>query len=230
MNESRFPGLVRLFVLGCVLITPATESGEWATYQNEKFGYEIDYPVGWELIESRSRTNDTAHRAGEVLIPGVHQWVAFKEPEGKLWPGTLEVRVHEHHEGQTLGQWADSTNVDVHDDSLVTGAEETVLAGRPAKRFSVFSFDHTEIIVAFIHDGKIYEIRHAGSNPNDPDIEEHASVYEQMQRTFKLAPTTPTGAFDLGDPCDDGLGAFLSSISRYPTTIESASSVEGLPS
>jgi len=190
MIKSKIPGLL-LLALACVLSLLAAQMGEWSTYHNEKFGYEIRYPAGWKAVEARPRTNDDkAHSTGEVLFPGVYQKVTFKEPEGKFWPGEFLVLVYEHAEGQTLDEWADSSNTDVHDESLVTGAEDTTLAGRQARRYSIFGFDHTEIAVAFVHEGKIYEISYAGSNPNDPDVDEHALIYEHMQQSFRLAPST----------------------------------------
>jgi len=61
-------------------------------------------------------------------------------------------------------------------------------AGWTARRFSIFGFNHTRITVAFIEDGKICEVSHAGSNPNDSDIDEHTTIYDRMQRSFTVLP------------------------------------------
>lgn len=169
MKNSRISGLL-LLSLGSPLILPAAQSREWSTYRNEGFGYEIEYPVGWEVIKARPRADE----------------------------------------------WADSTNTDVHEGSLVTGSEAVTMDGRGAQRFSIFAFDHTAVAVALVHEGRIYELGFAGSNPNDPDIEEHASIYEHMLESFRLPvpASTQADSFDLGGPCDESLGATLSDYYR----------------
>jgi pentatricopeptide repeat protein len=208
MVKSRISAVLPI-ALACALSLSATQSGEWRTYRNEEQGYEIQYPDGWKVIEAQPRADDAPHWAGEILFPGDHQKVTFLEPEGKAWPGEFVVLVGEHIEGQTLDEWADANFTDVYDESLVTGAEDTSLAGRAARLFSVFGFDHTGIVVAFVHDGKIYEISYTGSNPNDPDLAEHGSIYEHMKQSLELVPSTSAEPFDLGGPCDDGEGSAL---------------------
>lgn len=206
--------ILGLLVLGpaCGLIPSEPQTIEWRTYRNPEFGYEIEYPVGWEAIEARPRVDDAVLWEGEVLFPGVLQKVTLREPESRFWPGEFRVLVHEFQEGKTLDEWADSMNADVYDDSLVKGAEDVTLAGRAARWFSIFAFDHTGIAVAFVHEGKIYQVGFAGSNPNDPDIDEHGAIYQRMRDSFKLFPAAVTvvDTFDLGGPCDEGLGSSLS--------------------
>ena len=187
MNCLRLNGLL-LFVLACALSLLAAQPDEWRTYRNEKFSYELQYPAGWKVIEARQRTDDTPPADGHVLFPGLFQQVTFQEPGGKIWPGESVVQVSEHVEGQTLDEWADKSFAGMDDESLVSDAEDTILAGRAARLFSVFGFDHTAIVVAFVHDGKIYEIGYVGSSPNDPDIAEHRAIYEHMKQSFRLVP------------------------------------------
>jgi hypothetical protein len=165
---------------------------EWLTYHNEKFGYELEYPAGWNVIEAQPRTDDMPRWDGDVLSPGVLQKVTFQEPEGKFWPGEFLVLVREQAKDRTLDEWADENFTDVHDESLVSGVEHTTLADRTARQFSIFGFDHTGTTVAFVHNCKIYEIRYIGSTPNDPDIAEHRSIYEHMKRSFRLVPSIET--------------------------------------
>ncbi len=211
MKGFRILSLLLLVPVSALVLSAAQTAG-WESYRNSDFGYEIEYPAGWEVIEAQPRADDAVLWEGEVLFPGVHQKVTFKEPEGSFWPGEFRVLVHELVEGRTLDEWADSTNADVYDDSLVTGAEDVKLAGRDARRFTIFAFDHTGIIVALVHDGKIYQVGYAGSNPNDPDIEEHAAIYQRMQESFELWPSIGAQAdtFDLGGPCDESLSSGLS--------------------
>jgi len=185
MSQSRFCGLLLLALVGGPL-PPAAQPGEWRAYRNERFGYELRYPTGWQVVEARPRADDAAHQSGDILLPGVLQQVTFREPEGRFWPGEFAVAVHEQAEGRTLDEWADASFPDVFDESLVTGAEDAVLGGRAARLFTVFGFDRTEIVVAVVYDGRIYEVGYTGTSPNDPDLAEHASIYEQMKRSFEL--------------------------------------------
>ena len=129
------------------------------------------------------------HRAGCGL-----EKVTFQEPEGKLWPGQFVALVSEHVEGQTLDEWADKNFTDVEDESLVIGVEDTVLAGRAARLFKVFGFDHTGIVVVFVRDRKLYEISYTGSTPADPDLAEHTSIYEHMKQSFQLVASAVRGS------------------------------------
>jgi hypothetical protein len=189
MNKLRFPGLL-FFAIACAQSLVAAQPGAWHTYHNEEFGYELQYPAGWN-----------------VLLPDVFQKVTFQELESRVWPGEFLVQVREHVEGLTLDEWADTNFTDVHDESLVSSVEDTMLAGRAARLFTVFGFDHTRIVVAFVHDRKIYEISYTGSTPNDPDLSEHGSIYEHMRQSFQLVPSIEAEVFDLGGPCDEGEGS-----------------------
>jgi hypothetical protein len=196
-------GLALLAVI-CFPLLVTAQAVEWRTYQNEKFGFEFQYPGGWNVIEATTPAGHTSHNEKETLLPGENHKVTIKEADGRVWPGEFGVSVHELVEGQALDAWADVTFVDVYNESLVTSAEDTTVSGRAARRFSVFNFDHTGIVVALVHDGRIYELSYAGPNPNDPDIAEHRTIYEHMRQSFNLLPSANTEVFDLGGPCDDG--------------------------
>jgi hypothetical protein len=199
MKHNRFLAAL-LFGVAGVFLLAAGQPREWRTYRCEEFGYELQYPAGWKIFE-------TPQREAEALYPGQLHKATFQEPEGKIWPGEFLVVVHERSDGLSLDDWADRTFTDVHDESLVSDAEDANLGGRPAKLFSVFGFDHTGIVVALLHEAKVYEIRFAGQNPNDPDIEEHRAVYQRMMESFVIAPTAAANAFDLGGPCAEGSGS-----------------------
>ena len=67
-------------------------------------------------------------------------------------PNDGDVAFRAHAIGQALDEWADTNFTNVYDESLVNGVEDTIVAGRAARLFSVFGFDHTEIVVAFVRD------------------------------------------------------------------------------
>jgi hypothetical protein len=192
-----------LLASACALSQAAAQPEEWRTYHDERLGYELQYPAGWTVLEAGPPTDHTTDGAEDGLDSRIVRELSFREPEGKVWPGEFVVRVHTDVADRTLGEWADATFTDVHGESLVTRVEETLLAGRAAQRLSLFGFDQTRIVVALVRDERIYEISYTGSSPNDPDLAEHRSIYEQMQQSFQLVPSVESEVFDLGGPCDD---------------------------
>lgn len=173
MRSKRLVAFCWVLAIAGAGLPSTSQSGDWSAYRDAEIGYQIEYPAGWKVTESLPRTK-------------IQREIFIREPEGKLWPGEFAIRVHEPPSGVTLDEWADARFLDVHDESLVTGVEDATLAGRPARRFSIFGFDQTGIVVALAHDGRIFELRYSGSNPNDPDIEEHTQIYLRMERSFRL--------------------------------------------
>ncbi len=178
--------ILSFLVLVAPLEAAAREPG-WYTYRNQAFGYQVEYPAGWKVLEATRRTSDSATWAGSILIEDEVQKVTFLEHEYEMWQGEFEVRVLENAKHRSLDAWAKNYEVqDVSGGSLIEAVEEAALGGRPAKRFKLFLFDHQGIQIVGFHRGRIYQLGFAGENSNDPNLKKHQAIYERMTAGFRF--------------------------------------------
>ena len=164
----------------------AAQSFIWQTFQNAEYGYSIESPDTWQVIELEHRTEDTPRGTTHFLMNGELQGVTFLMDDDPLAVGTLEVRVISNPEKLDISQWADETFIDAFDSSLAYNFEPDTLGGKPATRFTVFEFDQTGAVIAARIEDRIYYVHFASSNPNDADFEEHKKIYAHMVSTFRF--------------------------------------------
>jgi len=164
-----------------------SQNSEWETYREKKFGYEVKYPEDWEFIEARPRVGKKAQWEGNILLEEELQKVTFLEKEYKLWQGQFRIRVLSNLDNLSLEQWIEKHEPqDVTGGSLIQDISDISLCGEPAKRLSIFGFDHEEIEIVILYKGKVYSIIFAATNPNDPKVKQHQELYGQMLSFFYL--------------------------------------------
>jgi hypothetical protein len=179
------PAISVLFLLAPLSAPSAGGEGNWQTYRNEKQGYHILYPGGWEAREVKPRVGNRAGWEGNILLGGEIQKVTFLEQTARMWNGEFRVRVVENPKGLGLDEWIEkNTPRDIEGGSLIQGTSKTVLDGQPASRLSIFGFDREVINVVALRDGRVFELSYTGENPNDPDLKAHNAVYEKMLSSF----------------------------------------------
>ena len=159
----------------------------WATYRNDDLGYELQYPHDWEFTEAKPRTDDLADWSGKILFEEEVQKITFLEKEYQKWQGKFQVRVLQNTNKWDIDQWSENYHAeDDEDDSLIQETTNAVLDGKPAKKFTLFMFDHQGIELVTVHNGQVYQLIYAGSNPNDDKLDEHMNIYNHMVSSFKF--------------------------------------------
>ena len=167
---------------------PEEDVAQWKTYVNEAYGYALEYPGGWKVIEAKPRVEDNkAVWGANILFEGELQKVTFLESEHAHWQGEFQVRVLSNPDDIELEHWIRMHEPqDVTGGSLIQGISDTRIGGHPAKRLSIFGFDHEGIDIVARHEGHIYYVTFTGRNPNDDQLERHLQIYDHMLSSFKF--------------------------------------------
>jgi len=170
----------------CFAMLSLAHSVNWQTLQNTEYGYSIEFPETWQVMELERRTEDTPRRTTHFLMNSELQGVTFLMDDDPLAVGILEVRVISNPEKLDISQWASETFIDAFDSSLAYNFEPDTLGGKPATRFTVFEFDQTGAVIAAMVEDRIYYVHFASSNPNDEDFENHKKIYAHMVSSFRF--------------------------------------------
>ena len=159
--------------------------GSW--YRNPPCGYEVWYPHGWGAVEAQPRQDSLAIWADSVLMNGELQKVTFLEEDYEVCQGWFQVCVAENPAHLPLEDWiAEHEPTDVTGGTMIQSTADTTLGGCPAKLLSVFAFDHEQIEVICPRGEGICRVSFAGSNPNDPRVDEHQALYNRMLASFRF--------------------------------------------
>jgi len=159
---------------------------EWETYENKQFGYEIEYPKDWGIIEAKPRSGTRAAHGNEILYGKELHKITFLEKGYRYWPGEFQVIVLANPDSLGLEDWVQALRIeDVSGGDLIQGKMPAVMGGKAAIRLSIFGFDHEEINVVGASDERyIYNLCFTGATPNDPELKRHRLIYDAMAASF----------------------------------------------
>jgi hypothetical protein len=187
-------GIAISLSLSVIILAGEDEESEkqWLEYSCEDYSYSIRYPDGYKVIEAKPRRETKSVWSAEVLSEWELHRVTFIEAEYEMWPGLFEISVMPNDDGLGLMDWVEdfinSAEVALSEpdtnDASIFGAGEVSIEGRPAIKLHLFNYDHTGIELFVDYSGVIYNLSFAGSNPSDPNVEEHRAIYIEMLESF----------------------------------------------
>jgi len=162
------------------ILIPETEeisSENWDTYTNSNYSYSVNYPSEWQVVESKPETGDEIQK------------VTLIEQEVDLAPGIFEIVVNENPQNLDTQSWADQYFRPLGSDptvNLATFDGEAIIDGVEARKFLVFNFSGNETVIGLVKNGFIYTFIFLSDSPNDPNLEKHNKIYNQILSTFKF--------------------------------------------
>lgn len=165
----------------------------WIPYENDEFGFSMAYPPEWEVQEALKPRE----------LRALHD-IYFHEKEYDMWRAEFTVRIFTNPDGHTIEEWwdewlreEDEKEAECHEEyadtapclflrGIVEWEERVQLSGQEAIRVGLFRFDHEEECTYVAHNENILGICYAGTNPNDPQAEEHSAITANMHGLFML--------------------------------------------
>lgn len=182
-----FPLFRIIFVT--VIVTGALygQDVQWQKYSSKEYGYSIKYPAGWKATEAEPRRGNKAAQSEKILMPGELHKIAFTDTSDRYWQATLAIRVLELPKGKTFTQWMKEYEAsDTTDFNPVEQVIDTIVSAQPAKKATLFNFDHTGQELILKHKYGVLLISYEGQNPNDKRNQWHMEVFQGMIKSLKI--------------------------------------------
>ena len=171
--------------------TPTPDpTANWKTYTYYAYGYSVKYPSDWKVIEAKP--SNTPNWPYDISQENQLQKVNFLEEKiDKTWPGSFVISVNKTPENFDTERWASNYFVPLIADPTTNLAKpkgKISVDNNIAYRFSVFQFDSDRTEIGLVKNGNIYMFTFTDDVPieNDPNIEKHKEIYNQILSTFKF--------------------------------------------
>lgn len=160
---------------------------QWVKYSNKEYGYSIKYPAGWKVTEAEPRRDNKASQSEKILMPGELHKIAFTDTSDRYWQATLAIRVLKLPKGKTFAQWMKEYEAsDTTDFNPVEQVIDTTVSGHPAKKATLFNFDHIGQELILKHKYGVMLVSYEGQNPNDKRNEWHIETFRKMIKSFEM--------------------------------------------
>jgi hypothetical protein len=156
----------RIMILLLLLCGVACAAG-FSSYRSS-LGFTVQYPNGWQVSTSKTDVQFQALGNDQLILAefgiGVRPlrtleaWVKLRKQETALPDGS----------------------------SAVESVRDLRLAGRPAKRLVVFSFDRSIAEEAVVVGGRLFVVYYDFDNPNDANFKAHQAMYKRMRDSLRF--------------------------------------------
>ncbi len=134
-----------------VVTSPSPEPIEWTTFESERYGYAVDYPLGWKVVEQVGTSVISGLRPFD---PGADYFATVDDHRYRTRQG-LQVASVEVEPDVTLNEFSNSVHMPCHGANT---DEETTLAGEDAvyREFSCNSNRPYYLQLTVLHGGRGY--------------------------------------------------------------------------
>ena len=141
---------------------PNGNLANWKTYTNTKHGYSIKYPDGIGIKILFPYKGDVSQNTLVISFPEKDKWTSqmfIKYNAGNLKPSISQIK---------------------------DGSKEVAINSTSAYQKIVFAIDSYKLTTYFVKNDSVIEIWYDSQNPNDPNLEEHKNIFDQILSTFRF--------------------------------------------
>jgi hypothetical protein len=159
----------------------------WNTYRNDKYGYSVDYPSDWNVVEARA--GEVSDAVGSVLFEGELQKTTFIESGSNIGRVMFVISIENNPNKYDTESWAKNFNVPLVNDpstNLAKFTEDVTIDNIKAKKYLIVAYDTTTSITGLVKNDLIYKYNFTDLVPNDPNIEEQNKIFNHFLSSFKF--------------------------------------------
>jgi hypothetical protein len=157
--------------------TEPIDTSNWKVYRNEKYGFEVRYPINWEFWENKYEKES---RAPALRISGILFDVTFQEKEGYH---SSSIIVYDNSKNYSLKDWLEKESIIIYP---YVPVKPISISGTEGIKAIVTGCCDTHFLSAFLLRGdKIYQLN-CGVIDFPSWRCEHEDFFQQMISGFKF--------------------------------------------
>ena len=173
-------------------VNNANATPQWKLFTNTKYNYIISYLDTYSVDKSDGKPGDPT-TSPEIHFSSNDTGFGFSI---KVWanPDNItpkayfinEMAQEQKDQADCIKQNTGKACMPVTLKDLAKTQSETTLKGLSAYKFSMFKFDHSDECYIVTKNQNFYQLCFDNSDPNDPDIEQHVKIYNEMLQSFNF--------------------------------------------
>jgi PsbP-like protein len=162
---------------------------EWKTYTNVDYGYSVNYPSSWEVVEAHSNDGNNLNEVGSVLFDNELNKITFMESNPTASQGIFIISVEKNPNKYTTATWADNFIVPLITDPSANLAKiigDVKVDNIEAKKFSVSAFDYNTTIIGLVRNDFLYKYNFTDASLNGSNNDKNNTIYDQILSSFRF--------------------------------------------